>query len=207
MPLILTGRGIFMKRFFGVAVALLLATALRADYIMPRIGLDFGSTADFTNDRVTLHGDVGTGVNIGAEYLTSVGERTIVGGGFEYLFPRTLRTFDGVDTTGDQKFWFVPLYGTIRYTVNMQNPRVQPFIKGNLGYNFVYDGTADYKGVVSLTGGVYYALGFGILIQQVSSLELLYSRYAGSESATGVSIDDVYTKIGLVYGYMFDLSR
>lgn len=192
-----------MRKVLAVAAFFLLAGSLHAGQLMPRIGIDFGGTIKYTLNSVSINGDTANGFNIGGEYLSVIDNRTTIGAGIEYMLNRKISSIAGVTTTGDPTFYFVPIYGTLRF--KLSETELSPFFKLNLGYNLIYDGSNDYKSTASLSGGLYYALGGGIFVSKTINFELIYSNYAGKVNTNGISLDTAYTKIGIVAGYLFDI--
>jgi hypothetical protein len=200
-----------MKRIAALFCLFCLAAAtVNAGQIIPKVGVDLPGSFEFSSSGLSLKGDVDTGFSFGAEYLGPVDERLSWGGGFEYQLGRKLSKFSGVDISSlDLQFSYLPVYLTLKYLLSRPSMPAVPFLKANLGYNVVYDVNDNFKneliGDASRTGGLYWALGAGVMVSRNVDLEVLYSSYAGSVSRGGTTVDTPYTKFGVLAGYAFDL--
>jgi hypothetical protein len=117
-----------------------------------------------------------------------------LGAGLEYEFGSSLT----IDTSA--VFQFIPIYGVVRVPFDI-GP-VTPYAVARIGYG-VFSGNSAYTGGVSLTGGLYYALGGGIdlrLGQFSIFAEGTYSADNGSFPLLGITFNVLYTTLDLSAG-------
>ena len=102
---------------------------------------------------------------------------------------------DAGDISG--KFFFLPLYASIKLRSNPTEPYKYGYAIGQLGYNiFSADSLSD------TNGGVYYAGGFGFVYNHML-FELLWSVNQGKGKMSGLDIDVEYSKYTFSIGYIF----
>lgn len=212
-------------------VALILGTTgvgVQAKQVQGKLNYSLAGTMEFSGTMnyvgYTGKGDVDAGFGVAGEYHDLVPSNQDVewGVGLEYQLPRKLSKIEGNTPVGSPEYRFMPIYGTMIYTF----PQQSLFIKGCLGYNFVFDANADGKSIGmgttqgSMSGGAYYSLGGGLKLSNNLVLELLYSVYSGKISAPerivwitstyGVryyayDFDVTYKTINVTLSYLFDL--
>ncbi|MDY6934439.1 MAG: hypothetical protein SVZ03_09490 [Spirochaetota bacterium] len=164
--------------------------------------------------------DIDNGFSFSAEFVGAINERAGFGAGISYQHKRS---FD--ENTGglDPKFNFLPIHGLFKFKVPLDNS-ITPFAVAHLGYNLLF-GNDDFKGEDGdLSGGLYWGLGFGIIISDGIQVELLYSVNNGKVEESGIELELVgdpysgyyyenipysyeeefkYSKITLSVGYNF----
>ncbi|HSP87482.1 MAG TPA: hypothetical protein VLN45_05075 [Ignavibacteriaceae bacterium] len=142
--------------------------------------------------------DVTDGISIGVEVDLIKGseEKIKLGMGLLYQFPRKQKEVEG-------DFNFIPLYAFLKLSF-INSPDVRVYAIPELGYNF-YNGDKDYSGPLELNGGVYTAVGFGILVKNNLDLRFLYQVNRGTVSHELLTEDIkvVYSSFGFQCGYYF----
>ena len=132
------------------------------------------------------------------EVLEKTGENTKIGAGVEFLFDRIEKEIAGVNVASyESKFGFIPVYGTLNYFF----PKSDIFARANLGYNLSFSGNSMFKGNSSLSGGLYWAIGFGTKLANTVRLELVYGTYNGVMKTPSVSVDFAYTPISVLLSF------
>lgn len=152
-------------------------------------------------------GDVDSSFSLGAEAYGNFGQ-FLAGGGAVYLFPRKLEDSDG-------KISLLPVYGA--FNIPFQQTGFTPFITGQIGYNFFFidsklEDDLDYligdECDYTTEGGLYWALGGGIILDNNIQFEIIYSYSSAAleiENSAGdsVTMDLTYTKVTASIGYRF----
>lgn len=179
-----------------VLVAILFAGNTYAESNI-KIGVDFMGKHKVTINGISAEEDVKTGVSLSGEYIQAINPNVGIGGGITFQIPRSQEDYEG-------NFKFIPLYGLVKIHSNYEYQAVNFYLLGQLGYN-AFMGDNDYKGFGTLTGGLYYGIGTGIIFNKNNQIELLYSVNNGSYSISGWSgsFDVEYSKITVSYGYAF----
>jgi hypothetical protein len=194
-----------MKKFLVCFAAMLITTAVYADQIIPRINIDFGGWNTFAQGGTSIDGNSNMGFGLAVEYLKRVNRIYALGGGFEYMFQRNLSKI-AANSADYGNFYYVPLYVTGKLFISKkEDPKYDPFLKLNLGYNIIYNGDDTFKAGASFSGGFYIGIGAGVVINKRINLDLMYSTYTGKETFSGISQDDFYSKISIGIGYGFYL--
>lgn len=148
---------------------------------------------------------VDNGTSVSFEIAPVNDEGIGIGAGITYQLPRNQKDYEG-------KFNFVPIYGLIK--ICSPPSEASPYFIGQLGYNLLYEGDKDYTGEeMSLSGGTYYGIGAGLILQDEFQIEVLYSVNKGEGSYPGgyvygwyvppFTIDVEYSKISLSIGFCF----
>jgi hypothetical protein len=158
---------------------------------------DTGSATEDTTQALTL-----TGETVG--YLD---DNVGLGLGISYQIPRKMTNYEG-------QFNFMPFYGLLKIRSKPVTGRTYFYGVGQLGYNLFY-GDESYKGAsATLSGGLYYGLGIGWIIENLN-IEFLYSvnhgslkdsgylYYNGSYYYTTLKSDIDYSQINMKVGVNF----
>lgn len=204
-----------MKKLLIVACILGSASiGAQAKQIQAKLNYSMAGTMEFsgTMNHVgnTGKGDVDPGFGVSGEYHDMLQSNQSVewGAGIEYQLPRKLTKIEGNNTVGSPEYRFVPIYGTMIYSF----PQQSLFIKGSLGYNFIFDANSDGKKLGlgttegSMSGGTYYSFGGGIKLANDLVIELLYSVYAGKISAPERIVWVTSTSYLRYYAYDYDVT-
>ena len=182
--------------FLGVVLVLSASNAFARGAV--KFGIDFGGTHEASGPGGTADADsVQTGFTIAGELFASVNKNVDLGGGILFQLPREIE-FGG---TGAGEFTFMPIYALIR--VKSVSDKIAPYGIGQLGWNLLFDGDSDYKGPFSLSGGLYYGIGAGVLIKKRFAVEALYSVNKGEADYLGASADVTNTQFTLNFGINF----
>lgn len=161
--------------------------------------------AEYKEDRNLSDSDMKNGFSLSLELGRAIIEKLGIGVGATYQFPRA------VDESGerDAKFNFVPLYGLVKLWTNSIG--LFPFGMLQLGYNF-FLGNDEFKTIggeraeeLDLGGGMYWALGGGIIFPGGFEIELLYTVNNGSISGSENYFEEEirYSKIAISGGITF----
>ncbi|MBP7586176.1 MAG: outer membrane beta-barrel protein [Spirochaetes bacterium] len=171
---------------------------------MGQTEMDLG---DYGGDTET--GDAKMGFSLAIEGLYNM-ESFQLGLGVSYLIPR------GIDEDWpDGKFSALPIYAVLN--VPFRGGDLTPFIAVQLGYSLLMmdstmtgwfeDNSPVPNTEVSVKGGLYWAIGGGIIFNNNVQVELLYRSHSGkmeAESDTdSASIDVSITHVTLSIGYRF----
>jgi len=150
------------------------------------IDYDMGGTLTET-DQNEDENDVNGGFTLNGEYVIPYKNNMSYGGGVAYQLSRSFTDNEAKEVN------FMPLYGIFKY--DMEN---EAYVIGHLGYN-IFSGSDAYKDNEELSGGLYYAAGAGIDMQEKYNGELIYSVNKGTRGNYDVS----YSKLSLSFGYEF----
>lgn len=181
------------KVFFPVVVLLLCAGLVEAgSENIFKIGADVSGNHKVTFSGLSGSAGVNTGFSISGESIADNESGPNFGFGGTYLLPRAQ-----TGTSGN--FSFLTLYALLRTNTKTSNT----FLTGHLGYNLLFSGDQSYSGGASLSGGLYYGVGAGYILQGGSQIEVLYSVNQGSASMLGMNISVEYSKVTISYGFSF----
>jgi hypothetical protein len=190
-----------MKR--AIIILILLSVSIFCFGILQGgIGTDFSgkhkAESSFGGSSSKDTWDVGTGISVYGEYMMQNGG-FLYGAGAEYQVPREVK-FD----SGDGKVGFIPIYAVGRFQVPVQM-NLTPEVLAQVGYN-IFTADKDYKGSGDLTGGLYWGIGAGVMVQNFV-LQLMYKVNTGKwEQDLGGStatIDLTHSQINFSAGIRF----
>ena len=151
------------------------------------VGIDYDMGGSLTETDVSeMEYDVDGGFTLNGEYIIHYKDKMSFGGGLGYQLSRTFTNNEAKEVS------FMPLYGIFKYDMEEG-----AYVIGHLGYN-TFSGSDDYKDTEELSGGLYYAAGAGIGMEQYNG-EIIYSVNNGSRGDYDVS----YSKLSLSFGYEF----
>mgnify|MGYP000530015507 CR=1 FL=1 len=155
------------------------------------IDYDMGGTLDSTNQSgMENDWDVNSGFTINGEYVIPYRDKISIGGGLGYQLSRSLSEDES------SEFNFTPLYGIFKYDMEEE-----AYVIGHLGYNML-SANDEFKSNAELSGGLYYAAGFGIGMEQYNG-EIIYSVNNGGWDDGTDKLDLSYSKLSLSFGYEF----
>ena len=122
------------------------------------------------------------------------------GVGIEYQLARSLEGYSA-------DFKFIPLYASVRYYPlgKAEENGIVPFVTGRAGYCF-FLGSYGYTAGQELQGGMYSALGLGLVIEQLIQFEAVYSVCNGNARQKGFKYETTdirYSHLGLYCGIRF----
>ena len=146
---------------------------------------------DGTFDNGFYKYGTGAGLSAAVEYVAYVNEYLGFGGGLSAQMPRFVEKVPG-------RFGFAPVYGMLKLRSLPQEPYYYGYAVGHIGYNAFY---ADNSFVNDkMSGGFYYAGGFGIVLKQFL-FEFLYSVNSGGIQYRGFPDTDItYSKFTISAG-------
>lgn len=188
-----------IKAFIFVSVLLVFTSANSAFAgAAVKLGLDLNGNHEFSNEVGNINYsedmDVDSGISFSGEIFNSQNRNFDIGGGITFQLPRTLED-------SDAGFNFIPVYGMLR--LKLENGSITPYFIGQLGYSLFF-GDDDYKEFdADLTGGLYYGLGGGVVVDQKFLIELLYSVSNGTYEVYDEDFDVEYSVISLNFGFYF----
>ncbi|ADQ14355.1 outer membrane beta-barrel protein [Halanaerobium hydrogeniformans] len=157
-------------------------TAQRAGDFEVKLGIDFGGDFDYGSDSY----DVDMGYSLIGEYKYAYNQNINLGAGLNYQFDRD---FD--DTDGDFSFTTAYILGEYKVT---DSP---VYLIGHLGYGSLSVDSATFSGDES--GGLYYAAGAGMILDNDYVAEVLYSRNNGEVNDEDVEYDKFTISFGIRY--------
>lgn len=184
-----------MKNSLIILLSLVLVFSLSSLTLAQEMPGDFKVKAEL--DFLGSHedDDVDTGFSLTGEYMfpeTSNmqlrGKELAFGAGLTYQLPRAL------SDNSNREFNFTTLYGTAHYELQQDS-----YFIGQLGYNML-SGNDNYENQGDVSGGLYYALGMGMNLQDQFDGEILYSVNNGSVGNSDVS----YSKLTFGVSYTFE---
>jgi len=132
--------------------------------------------------------DIETGVCAALELATQDTRDAEVGVGVEYQVPRELSDDPG------EEFNFIPLY--FYGKAYGRSGGSTAFLLGRFGYN-LYEGNDDYKGSADLEGGLYYAIGVGLMTTGTAEIELTYVVNTGIRDYGTTDVDVEYSRVSI----------
>jgi putative salt-induced outer membrane protein YdiY len=151
---------------------------------------DMGGTLTYSDENNETEENVNSGFTINGEYIIPYRDKMSFGGGLGYQLSRSLTDEETVE------FNFTPLYGIFKYDMEEG-----AYVIGHLGYN-MFSGNEEFKNNGELSGGLYYAAGFGIGMEQYNG-EIIYSVNNGGWEDDVDKFDVSYSKLSLSFGYEF----
>lgn len=154
-----------------------------------KLGYDFSGRFKVSGD------DLVTGDNLSAafEYYYYFNKYLAVGGGISAQLPRYIEGISG-------RYGFAPAYLSLKVRSLPQKPYLYGYAVGQVGYNSFYS-TGNFP-PDALSGGIYYAGGLGVVIQNFL-FELLYSVNSGAvkhkiSSDTDIEYSKLTFSVGIV---------
>ena len=159
-------------------------TAQTAGDFEVKLGIDFGGDFDYGAGST----DADMGYSLIGEYKYAYNQNINLGAGLNYQFDRD---FDGAD--GD--FSFTTVYALGEYKVT-DSP---VYLIGQLGYGSLSVDSTSPNLAGDESGGLYYAAGAGMNLDNNYTAEILYSRNNGELDDNDVEYDKFTISIGIRY--------
>jgi len=161
-----------------------------------KIGGDFSGYFVTSEPKSPQENHVKTnkGFNISVEKLYYFNNLISLGSGISGRFPIKLKT-------GQSKLNSIPLYFSCYFT-NYVDSSVNFFMVSRLGYSYLM-GNDSIKDGYNLNGGLYYAIGSGIIYAQTLLLEVSYNVHKGNMKNNNDKIDIKYQHLILQTGVLF----
>ncbi len=170
------------RKITGILTFFILLFAVNVSFgeIIIKAGGDFSSEFEYTNEaNVTDSNDIESGAFVSGEYIKMVNDNIGLGLGIAYQMERKYEDFDAA-------FNFAPLYGIVKVRAGLKV--ADPYLIGQAGYSmfFANDDITDNN---DLTGGLYYGLGCGIIINNMFQIEILQSVFTGIAKSKSSSVE------------------
>lgn len=161
-----------------------------------KAGFDF--YGQYRHKGSTSSEDSPKGINFSAEYYRYIQNIFGIGAGTTVQNSRDIGNTPG-------SFYFLPVYLGIKIRSNPTDPYKYGYMTGQVGYNFFMPDSQYDKYTDNVCGGVYYALGVGVVYNNVV-FELLSSTNNGKAriQSTNADIEIEYLKYTFSVGYVFD---
>ncbi len=154
-------------------------------------GYDLGGTGDLDieadgEEVSSEEGDMESGFSFYFEFGKALNKNVGLGGGACYQLGR------GIDEPGFDKgeFNFIPVYGLLK--IWFPTPSVIPFGIVHVGYNFFLADDDLFNEDLDRSGGLYWAIGGGVMFDNGVQIELLYSTHNGSLTGEAEGYDPSY---------------
>ena len=187
--------------FYIVIIISLLSSNIFAQqkvHFSPKLTLDLAGSHSVSLQEQKGDMDVNTSFSIGFEVLSNKNKVFNFGGGLMYLFPREQE----IKESG--KFYFIPIYAIGKLNLTADET-IGPSIILNVGYNLIFNGDSNYKGIFSLSGGLLLGGGIRYSINNFY-FEVLYKSLNGSASFDAldskIDFDISYTTLSLGIGLL-----
>ena len=133
------------------------------------------------------------GASFGAEFYHYIKNIVGIGAGVSACNPRDAKFDKG-------EFWMLPMYLSVKLRSKPTQPYKYGYAVGHIGYNlFNPDDTLQKS--VDMEGGLYYGLGFGIVVSHIV-IELLYS-FNNGKAGKEDKVNFKYSKYTMSVGYAF----
>jgi hypothetical protein len=200
-----------MRKIITVLAVLTVSSSAFAWQVVPKISVDIPGAYGMGE----YSGGTLFGLSLGGELLQDYSKTFVYGAGVQYLLSRKVTSILGYPVTKDVSFGYVPVYGTAmlkfsqsrRKELHNYRDNTSSYAKLNLGYNMLYYGNDTFTfSTDTLSGGLYWGAGAGMIIDKRYRVEIMYDSYAGTRQRnTGETINDTYAKISIALGYSFDL--
>lgn len=182
-----TGSSSMKKNFFTILGGYDLGGSMDLDSEVEASFQGF-SASDSDSDSIDIKGGFFAGIELG----TFLNDNIAVGGGAVYQFARGIDEDTG---DADPKFNFLPFYGMLKFV--FPSDSVIPFGTVQVGYNLFF-GNDDFKGDGDLSGGLYWGIGGGIMLDNGIQIQLLYSQNRGKMEEEGT--EPLYDDYGYYMG-------
>lgn len=167
----------------------------KSNEFLMKLGYDF--YGKYKHKGHSTSEDSPKGLNFSAEYYQYLQNIFGLGVGVTLQNSRDIG-----DTPGS--FYFLPIYLSAKLRSNPTDPYKYGYVIGQLGYNFLMPDSEYSDAMDNTQGGLYYALGLGIVYNNVV-FELLSSTNTGKSKieSTNANVDIEYLKYTFSVGYIF----
>lgn len=166
--------------------------------ISPKLAMDLAGNHSVSLQGLTGDKNVNTSFSIGVEILGCKDEVFNFGGGVLYLVPREQEIKDSGE------FNFIPIYAIGKLNLAEEASNGVSIIL-NVGYNLIFNGDTNYKGMFSLNGGLLFGGGIRYSINKFY-VEALYKSLNGSASYEDqdqkINFDITYTTLSVGLGLL-----
>ena len=183
-------------RVFLLSVFLVLPTgahSLAQGSLRVAIDMEGDHESTWRGRSVTEHTE--PGVSVALEVSTTRTRDVEAGVGVEYQVPRELKD------DPDEEFNFIPLYVYGKMYTGSRGSSA--FISGRFGFN-LYKGNSDYEGGADgLDSGLYYAVGFGLVLSRGKHFEFMYAVNNGTKDYDPDDVDDENSRLSIAFSMAF----
>ena len=155
-------------------------------YIVPNIGLDFGSSYDNAWDTDGFFAG-----EMGVEGFYKLNDMFDLGLGVAFQKHADIKDYWNKHHHSDEAYNSIPVYGTAKFNFPVGG-EVKPFLKADLGLSF---NTSDYD------SGMYFGMGGGLEYQNFV-FDLMYKV---NDAEAGGWWDADYSRVVLGFGYRFNM--
>ena len=156
-----------------------------------RIAFDMAGDHESSAGNWSATEDTEAGVSAALEVATRSTRDAELGVGIEYQVPREL------EDDPDKEFSFIPVYFFAKIYAKSRGSTA--FLLGRFGYN-LYDGNTQYKGSDDLEGGLYLAVGLGLIATGGAEIEVAYVLNSGTRDdgvAGAPDVDVEYSRFSI----------
>ena len=154
-----------------------------------KVGYDWNGDYEADNEKVSAP----NGISASAEFYHYIKNIVGLGVGVSGCNQRDAKFDKG-------EFWTLPMYLSVKVRSKPTEPYKYGYVIGQVGYNlFTPDDTL--KKSVDMEGGLYYGVGFGIVVSHIV-IELLYS-FNNGKAGKEDKVDFKYSKYTASIGYAF----
>jgi hypothetical protein len=191
-----------LKSFFYIIIIFSFITSnifpQRKVHISPKFALDLAGNHSVSLQSLKGDTNVNTSFSIGIEILGCKNEVFNFGGGLLYLAPREQ------EIKGTGNFNFIPIYAIGKLNLAEEASDGTSIIL-NVGYNLIFNGDTNYKGMFSLNGGLLFGGGIRYSINKFY-VEALFKSLNGSASYedqdSKINFDITYTTLSIGIGLL-----
>lgn len=154
-----------------------------------KVGYDWNGDYEADNEKVSAP----NGISASAEFYHYIKNIVGIGVGISGCNQRDVKFVKG-------EFWTLPMYLSVKLRSKPTEPYKYGYVVGQVGYNLL-NPNDTLKKSVDMEGGLYYGLGFGIVVSHIV-IELLYS-FNNGKAGKNDKIDFKYSKYTMSIGYAF----
>lgn len=154
-----------------------------------KAGYDWNGDYEANDEKVSAP----NGASFSAEFYHYIKNIVGIGAGVSGCNPRDAKFDKG-------EFWMLPMYLSVKVRSKPTEPYKYGYVVGQVGYN-LFNPDDTLKKSVDMEGGLYYGVGFGIVISHIV-FELLYS-FNNGKAGKGDKVDFKYSKYTASVGYAF----
>ncbi len=160
--------------------------------------IDFAGTHKISGSEFEGDAESELGLSPGLEFLFPLSDFFMLGFAGEYQFERGI---DADWASSSAKFGFMPVYITSKIGF-LPDEALNPEINLNIGYAFMY-ANDQYEGLGDVNGGLFYAIGGGLVLGDKLVANLLYRYQTGTlETAfTKKKYDITQTQMSLMLAW------
>ncbi len=145
------------------------------------VGIDYPGRQNYLDESEV---DTAMGLAFSAELLGEFDPQVLIGLGIELQMERSIDEM----RLEDARFSFIPFYLSGKFAL-LRNGVLKPELLMHFGYNLL-NGNHEFKDKHMLDGGLYYALGAGLVHQSGMTMDIMYRVFHGNGS---IHYNDMHT--------------